>query len=98
MQTRSQTAYSKNCPICGNLMPRSDRYPKSICSAHYGECFDSEGNKVTFVNCNEFGGFESIHTIGDTLVYRNDGICYVRDKKCRAGEAYFGGIVVQLLE
>ena len=87
-----------NCPLCGELMPKSERYPKALCNKHYGECFDKDGNKVTHGNIDFAGGFVSYHTIGDTIVKRDDGICYVRDKKCSAGEARMGGIVIQLLD
>lgn len=92
------TVESIKCPICTELMPLSQRYPNMICNRHYGECFDKDGNKVTHGNISHWGGFESYHTIGDTIVKRADGTCYVRDKKCRVGEAYCGGIVIQLLE
>jgi len=87
-----------NCPLCGQLMPKSERYPKALCNKHYGECFDKDGNKVTHGNIDYAGGFVSYHTIGDTIVKRDDGICYVRDKKCSVGEARMGGIVIQLLD
>jgi hypothetical protein len=87
---------TKSCPICNELMPHSERYPKAICKAHYGECIDTTGNKVTYGNTDVAGGFESYHTIGNTIVKRNDGTCFVRNKKCSAGEARFGGIVIQL--
>lgn len=89
---------SIKCPICSELMPKSERYPNALCNKHYGECFDKDGNKVTHGNIDFAGGFVSYHTIDNTIVKRDDGICYVRDKKCRVGEARFGGIVIQLLE
>lgn len=89
---------SKLCPICNELMAISDRYPNSICKKHYGECLDKNGNTVTYENTCIGGGFASYHTIGHTIVKGDDGICFVRDRKCTAGEAHLGGIVIQLLD
>jgi hypothetical protein len=88
---------SKHCPICNELMLLSEQYPNSVCKKHYGECLDNDGNKVTYENTYN-GGFASYHTIENTIEKRNDGICFIQNKKCSVGEAYLGGIVIQLMK
>jgi hypothetical protein len=78
-------------------MHYSERYPNSICGAHYEECVDSHGNRVTFENEDEIGGFASYHTVENKIVKRNDGTCFVRGITCYAGEARMGGIVIQVV-
>ena len=87
----------KQCPICKISMPLSERYPNSICGEHYDECIDSRGNRVTFENEDEFGGFASYHTVENKIVKRNDGTCFVRGITCYAEEARMGGIVIQVV-
>ena len=86
------------CSLCGELMPQSERYPNALCNNHYSECFDNDGNKVTHGNIDFAGGFASYHTVGNTIVKREDGICYVHNRKCRVGEARMGGIVIQIVD
>jgi hypothetical protein len=87
----------KLCPICSQQMPYSERYPNSICGAHYNECIDSNGNHVTYENADEFGGLVSYHTIDNTIVRRIDDTCFVRGIKCFVEEARMGGIVIQVV-
>jgi hypothetical protein len=91
-------AQKKECPICKTPMPLSERYPLTICNAHYGECHDIQGNVVTYENEDLEGGFVSYHTIGEKIIKRNDGTCFVRGIKCVAGEARMGGIVIQVAQ
>jgi len=90
-------AHTKPCPICKASMPLSERYPLAICNAHYGECRDMQENMVTYQNEDEFGGFVSYHTIGEKIIKRNDGACFVQGITCIAEEARMGGIVIQLM-
>lgn len=92
-----KTMAQKLCPICMKSMPVSERYPNSICNAHYAECRDSEGNAVTYENEDFSGGFVSYHYSNNTIVRRNDGTCFIRGQRCFAGEARMGGIVIQLI-
>jgi hypothetical protein len=85
------------CPICQTLMSYSERYPKALCNAHYDECIDIEGRKVTYSNEGFHGGFVSEHFVNDNLVETaKDGCCAVRGVICFAQEARFGGIVIQV--
>lgn len=77
-------------------MVSSQRYPKALCNAHYEECLDAEGNKVTFCNIDFSGGFMSQHFVNDILIRTaEEKVCFVRGIKCVAQEARFGGIVLQ---
>ena len=87
----------KFCPICQIEMNYFERYPNSICGAHYNECVDSNGNHVTYENVDEFGGLVSCHTIENKIVRRNDNTCFVRGIKCSVEEARIGGIVIQVI-
>lgn len=73
-------------------MPKSERYPNALCNKHYGECFDKDGNKVTHGNIDFAGGFVSYHTIDNTIVKRDDGICYVRDKNAELVKLVLAGL------
>ena len=92
-----------NCPICLDSMTFTERYPKAICSeCSNSELKDSDDNIVTFCNSDLFGGFMSLHTINNTLVEKQEHLCWIKygdnNIKCYADEARFGGIVIQVLE
>lgn len=88
---------SKHCPICNNIMLLVEGYPNVICDKHYGECYDKDGNSVLY-ETGIGGGFASYHIIGNTIEKRDDGICFVRNHKCTAGEGHYGKIVIQLMK
>jgi hypothetical protein len=77
-------------------MLATERYPLAVCARHYSECLDGDGNRVEFVNEGMWGGFVSHHHIGGEVVMRSDPNCFVRGVKCSAGEARYGGIVIQM--
>ena len=83
------------CVICESSMTKWQRYPNAICMNHTNETVDRDGNPVQYENKDIDGGFISLHTIHNTVVTRRDPVCYVRGRKCIAGEARFGGIVIQ---
>jgi hypothetical protein len=70
------------CPLCKTIVKSISRYPKYICK----ECL-SEGvivNEVIIpVNDLDFTAIVEIS-------------CNVKGKKCKAKEAHFGGIIVQV--
>lgn len=83
------------CVICGSSMTKWQRYPNAICDNHTNEMVDTDGNPVRYENEDIDGGFVSFHTIHNKVVTRKDPVCFVRGRKCIAGEARFGGIVIQ---
>ena len=94
------TKIEHKCPLCFEIMNYyTSRYPKMICS----NCADSDitdnfGNKVTFVNIDIYGGFISLHKIDDKVVKKEEHICWIKNTKCYANEARFGGIVIQIVD
>ena len=88
----------QSCPICSLPMTVIDRYPNRICSSHYGECRDMDGNIVTFENEDLEGGFVSCHVVNGKIEKRSEGYCLVRGQRCYAEEMRLGGIVIQIAE
>lgn len=82
------------CPVCHkNEVKQVTRYPRMLCPiCHEGEKKDEAGNLVEFENIDLFGGFQSIHHNGKI---KNEHICYIKNVRCYADEARFGGIVIQ---
>ena len=88
------------CSICSKKMYKLERYPLSICNrcSSKDNVIDANGYHVDFNNTDAGGGFVSLHTINDTIVQKEEHICFVNGIKCYADEARFGGIVIQVYE
>ena len=88
------------CPLCFEVMNYyTSRYPKMICqNCANSDIIDNFGNKVTFVNIDIYGGFMSLHKIDDKVVQKQEHIRWIKDTKCYANEARFGGIVIQIVD
>lgn len=84
------------CPVCHkNELTPVARYPRMLCSVcHEGEKKDEAGNPVEFQNIDLFGGFQSLHN----GKIKKEHICYIKNVRCYATEARFGGIVIQTME
>lgn len=82
------------CPLCGAPMTFNPRYPRAVCNACVRRACDAEGRFLDFYNA-DFGG-------GYLALFRESGEkydsheCFIDGRSCRADEARFGGIVVQL--
>lgn len=85
---------NKNCPICDKNMIYSERYPKMICHTCIELTVNKNGESIKFYNIDITGGFISI--VNDVKGEEHE--CYINNRKCRADEARFGGIVVELSE
>jgi hypothetical protein len=83
------------CPICGKTMAFNPRYLRAVCADCVHRACDAEGRELDFFNA-DFGG-------GYLAVYREGGgsydshVCFIDGRRCRADEARFGGIVVQII-
>ena len=87
------------CPTCRAPRPHSPRYPRAICARCVARAVDGAGRPLAFSNRfpESLGGFraayadtgEPVETPGDVC------LCYVDGVRCRAREAYFGGVVVE---
>jgi len=87
------------CPVCHkNELTPNPRYPRMLCMVcHEGEKKDEAGNGVEFQNIDLFGGFQSLHMENGETKIKNEHICYIKNVRCYATEARFGGIVIQTL-
>ena len=85
-----------SCPICGDPLPVSSRYPDYICSACVEKAKDELGRPVEFYNVSVSGGFKAVYI--DTQEERNSHVCFIEGRRCWASEAHLGGIVVQPVE
>ena len=83
---------NKNCPICEKNMLSFERYPKMICNQCIELAVNKNGDSIKFYNIDHTGGFMSI--VKD--IKGEEKECYINNIKCHAGEARFGGIVVEL--
>jgi hypothetical protein len=78
-------------------MPFSLRYPKALCVGCVRRATDLEGRRVTLGNTSLGGGFQAVHADDGSVCEQvtDDGIVLVDGVRYRAGEARFGGAVVQ---
>jgi hypothetical protein len=88
------------CPICLDVMDYiTTRYPKAICKkCATTDIKDSDGNLVSFSNIDLLGGFVSLHNVNNKIVKKIEHICWVKNVKCYADEARFGGIIIQKID
>jgi hypothetical protein len=81
------------CPICSRPVRASHRYPDYVCDDCAALAVDEQGRKLAFFNTSMSGGFEARYADTDETRFSHD--CFVRGVRCRADEAYFGGIVIR---
>ena len=81
------------CPICAKPVPVSERYPRYVCEDCSAKAVSKNGRGLSFFNESLFGGFAG--QFADTGEAYPDHECYIDGIRCRADEAYFGGIVIQ---
>jgi hypothetical protein len=90
-------AEEQPCPICEAGVPKSSRYPRELCPACVLEAANDKGEALSFSNTELLGhGFVAVN--GVTGERTEDETCFVRRIRCRAREAYFGGIVVERVD
>lgn len=82
------------CPICGKAMPPSERYPCQVCASCVARAQSPDGRPLTFFNLGFGGGFGA--SFADTGELYDGHDCQIDGMHCRAGEARFGGIVVEV--
>ena len=85
-------AGKQKCGICSRFVSLNPRYPNYICYDCQDESppVNSNNQRVEFGNIDAGGGFKSMVN----GVSGQDHICYIKDVKCYANEARFGGIVI----
>ncbi|MFC4335097.1 hypothetical protein [Salininema proteolyticum] len=94
---RPQTDAPNTCPHDGTPVQQSPRYPKALCRGCVDRATDLEGRPVQMGNTHLSGGFQALHiddrTVCDQVT--EDGLVLVDGVRFRAGEARFGGVVLQ---
>ena len=81
------------CPICAAAVPASPRYPRRLCPGCAARACDAEGAAIAFSNTAAGGGYSASY-VATGRPYPHH-VCFVDGLRCRADEAYMGGIVVQ---
>jgi hypothetical protein len=83
----------QRCPICGQAVVPTPRYPRYVCATCQRKAAASDGRPLRFFNLTLTGGFGAEYADnGDPYASHE---CYIDGVKCVADEAYLGGIVVQ---
>lgn len=84
------------CPLCGVAMTFNPRYPRAVCIVCASRASDAKGQALDFFNADFGGGFVAVYRDGGERYDSHE--CFVDGRACRADEARFGGIVVELSE
>lgn len=72
------------------------RYPRAVCPDCVAQARDPAGRLLDFYNEGLWGGFLAF--IRATGEYYPSHECFINGARCRADEARFGGIVIQIAE
>lgn len=89
-------ASQDTCPLCGVAMTFNPRYPRAVCFECASRASDAKGRALDFFNADFGGGFVAAYRDGGERYDSHE--CFVDSRACRADEARFGGIVVELCE
>lgn len=84
------------CPLCGATMTFNPRYPRAVCFVCAGRACDAMGRALDFFNADFGGGFVAVYREGGEKYDSHD--CFIDGHACRADEARFGGVVVEMSE
>lgn len=86
-----------SCPHDGTPRPHSPRYPRALCDGCADRATDLAGRPIRMGNVSFSGGFEAVHADDGTVCTQvtEDGQVLIDGIVYMAGEARFGGIVVQ---
>jgi len=85
------------CPHCGGAAVQTERYPQALCRACAARATDRAGRPVQMYNESVSGGFLVDHRDDGSPCEQvtRDGRVLVDGVEYRAGEDYWGGIVLQ---
>lgn len=84
------------CPLCRGPIIFNPRYPRAVCNQCADRASDAVGRTLDFFNVDVGGGFRAVYREGGGSYDSHN--CFIDAHPCRADEARFGGIVVQLSE
>jgi hypothetical protein len=82
------------CPVCKREIAFQARYPRYVCLDCARLATDFIGRKLLFYNVDASGGYRAIYA--DTNEIYDSHQCFISGMECRADEAKFGGIVIQI--
>jgi hypothetical protein len=85
-----------HCPVCSGKMSFNSRYPHAVCLSCQDRAVDEQGRSLEFFNQSMSGGLQIQYV--DDGAKRTSPVCYIDGLKCRAEEARFGGVVIQVVE
>ena len=90
-------APSGRCPVCDRAAHQTERYPRALCPACAGRATDLRRRPVDLGNEALSGGMVARHCDDGSFCEQvtGDGRVLIDDVEHRAGEARFGGIVVE---
>jgi ADP-ribosylglycohydrolase len=84
---------TQSCPLCGSAVRPNPRYQAYVCDQCARTATDAAGRSVRFYNTDMAGGCEGRHADDETQYPSSR--CWIDGIECQAGEARFGGIVIQ---
>lgn len=88
---------TQTCPICKTTVTPYPRYPKYVCNDCYERATNISGRKLVFYNVSISGGYIAYYADSDNKEEYKSHDCYIDAIKCRADEARFGGIVIEVV-
>lgn len=86
---------TETCPICNTTVELFPRYPRYVCSDCCKKATDINGRKLRFYNVSMSGGYIAYYADSNDKEEYESHDCYIDTVKCRADEAYLGGIVIE---
>lgn len=85
---------SHACPICAAALEPESRYPRYVCSSCASRACSADGRPLAFSNVGFDGGYAAHYA--DTGEPYDSHDCWIDGVACRADEARFGGIVIEV--
>jgi hypothetical protein len=83
----------QRCPICRKNVRADERYPRYVCEDCFATATSADGRSLSFGNVDFSGGCVAQYV--DTGEEYSGHECFIAGVKCHAGEARFGGIVIE---
>jgi predicted RNA-binding Zn-ribbon protein involved in translation (DUF1610 family) len=87
----------QHCSTCNAYVKFSSRYPTYVCQRCIKKAIDKKGRHVQFFNSDQIGRACIGRYIDNGNEYHTN-YCWINGVKCKAEEAYLGGIVVYPVE
>lgn len=85
---------SQFCPVCSREIAFQVRYPRYVCMDCASLATDINGRKLLFYNMDASGGYLAFYSDNNEIYDSHQ--CFINGLECRADEAKFGGIVIQI--